>query len=215
MPHTLSEQESKRLLADYGVPCVADRLVGDPSGAVAAAGELGMPVVAKLSGAEIAHKSERGLVRLGLADADAVTRATRELLQAATPADGDVGVLIAPMVGGMRELIIGAHRDRQFGACVMVGLGGVLAEAIADVSFRLVPLTPLDAAEMLDDLDAQAVLGPVRGEAPADRDALARALAGVGRLLAERDDVLSVDVNPLIVRPDGAPVAVDALVEVG
>jgi acetate---CoA ligase (ADP-forming) subunit beta len=214
MPRTLSEAESKELLADYGVPCVAERLVTDASTAVVAAEELGLPVVAKLSGRAITHKSERGLVRLGLDSADAVARAATELLAAARPEDGDVRVLVAAMVPGKRELIVGAHRDAQFGACVMVGIGGVLAEAVADVSFRLVPITELDADEMLDDLEAQALLGAVRGDAPVDRSVVARVLLSLSRLMSEREDITSIDVNPLVVDREGGPVAVDALIEV-
>jgi acetyl-CoA synthetase (ADP-forming) len=210
---TLSEAESKGVLAAYGVPCVPERVTSDASAAVAAARELGLPVVAKLTGPAVAHKSERGLVRLGLTTEDAVERAATELLAAARPEDGDVGVLVAPMVHGSRELIVGAHRDRQFGACVMVGVGGVLAEAIADVAFRLVPVTTVDAEEMLDDLGGQSLLGAVRGDAPVDRSAVAEILLALSRLLAERADVASVDVNPLLVQRDGSPVAVDALVE--
>jgi acetyl-CoA synthetase (ADP-forming) len=213
MPRTLSEAESKELLASYGVPCVAERLVTDAAAAASAAEELGLPVVAKLCGPAITHKSERGLVRLGLASAEAVSRAATELLAAARPEEGDVRVLVAPMVSGRRELIAGAHRDPQFGACVMVGVGGVLAEAVADVSFRLVPISELDAEEMLDDLATQALLGAVRGDAPVDRAAVVRVLLSLARLMDERHDVDSVDVNPLVIDRDGAPVAVDALVE--
>jgi acetyl-CoA synthetase (ADP-forming) len=213
MSRTLSEAESKELLASYGVPCAPDRLVADAAAAAVAAGELGMPVVVKLAGSSIAHKSERGLVRLGLDSADAVTRAATELLAAARPEDGDVCVLVAPMVQGQRELIVGAHRDPQFGPCVMVGIGGVLAEALADVSFRLVPIAAVDAEEMLDDLEGQALLGAVRGEDPVDRGAVVEVLCSLSRLLQERDDVASVDVNPMVVDRHGAPVAVDALVE--
>jgi succinyl-CoA synthetase beta subunit len=213
MSRTLSEAESTALLASYGVPCVPERVVPDAAAAVEAARELGLPVVAKLSGPAIAHKSERGLVRLGLDGEDAVARAVAELLAAARPDDGDVQVLIAPMVRGARELIVGAHRDPQFGPCVMAGIGGVLAEAVADVSFRLVPIAAVDGEEMLDDLRGRALLGAVRGDAPVDRAAVTDVLLSLSRLVAERDDVLSVDVNPLLIDSDGRPVAVDALVE--
>lgn len=213
MSRTLSEAESTALLATYGVPCVSERVVADATTAVEAAQELGLPVVAKLSGPAITHKSERGLVRLGLDTEDAVARAVADLFAAARPDDGDVQVLIAPMVQGTRELIVGAHRDPQFGPCVMAGVGGVLAEAVADVAFRLVPITTVDAQEMLDDLDGQALLGAVRGDAPVDRTAVCDVLLSLARLIAERDDVLSVDVNPVVIDADGRPVAVDALVE--
>ena len=213
MTRTLSEPESKALLAMYGVPCVAERLVDDPDGAVDAARALGLPVVAKLAGAAIAHKTERGLVRLDLGTAEQVATATSELLAAAEPGDGDVKVLVTPMVRGVRELIAGVHRDPQFGPCVMVGIGGVLAEATADVAFRLVPIESVDAHEMLDQLIGQALLGPVRGEAAVDRDAVAAVLVALSHVAEDRADVVSVDVNPLLIDRSGAPVAVDALVE--
>jgi len=214
MSRTLSEPESKALLGAYGVPCVDDRVVTDAATAVRAAEELGLPVVLKLAGAAIAHKTERGLVRLGLATPDDVAAAADELFAAARPEDGDVAVLVAPMVHGLRELIVGMQRDGQFGACVMVGLGGVLAEALADVSLRLVPIEYVDAEEMLDDLAGRTLLDELRGEPPVDRRAVASVLVALSRMAADRDDVLSIDVNPLIIDRAGAPVAVDALVEV-
>ena len=161
---TLSEAASKRLLAGYGVPVLDEREADNADGAVAAAEAIGYPVVVKLCGDAIAHKTERGLVRLGLRDRDAVRTAATELLAAATPADGAVSVLVAPMVRGTRELIAGLVWDPQFGPCVMLGIGGVLAEALGDVAFRVVPLTDQDADELIDDLATQKLLGAFRGE---------------------------------------------------
>lgn len=213
---TLSEHESKRVLADAGVPVLDERVVDTPDGAVHAARSLGPdnPVVVKLCGEGVAHKTERGLVRLGLRGDDDVRAASQAVLDAATPDDGPVGVLVAPMVRGSRELIAGVVRDPQFGACVMVGIGGVLAEALADVAFRIVPLERVDAEDMIDDLGAQAVFGPVRGEPPVDRGAVVDALLALSRLADARPDIVSVDVNPLVV-VEGRPIAVDGLVEVG
>ena len=209
---TLSEADSKARLREHGVPVAAERLVSTPDAAVAAAETLGYPVVVKLCGPSIAHKTERGLVRLGLRDAGGVREAATEMLAAATPEDGDVGVLVGEMVRGNRELIAGLVRDSQFGPCVMLGVGGVLAEALADVAFRLVPLTETDAHELIDDLRTQALLGEFRGEPAIDRSKLVDVLVGLSRLAESDASVLSADVNPLIVR-DGIPVAVDALVE--
>jgi acetate---CoA ligase (ADP-forming) subunit beta len=210
---TLSEARSKQLLAQFGVPILAELSATTAEDAVAAATTLGFPVVLKLCGDAIAHKTERGLVRLNLGDETAVRDAAEALLAAATPADGAVELLVAPMVRGARELIAGVHTDAQFGRCVMIGFGGILAEAIADVSFRLVPLERIDADEMIEELQTQALLGPFRGEPPVDRDALAATILGLSALAAAQPEVVSVDVNPLIV-VDGRPVAVDALVEV-
>jgi succinyl-CoA synthetase beta subunit len=210
---TLSESDSKRLLAEYGVPVLRDRNVGTTAEALVAAAELGFPVVLKLGGDAIAHKTERGLVRLNLGDEAAVREAADDLLRAATSEDGEVHLLVAPMVRGSRELIAGLHTDEQFGRCVMIGFGGILAEAIADVSFRLVPLERVDADEMIDELATQALLGPFRGEPAVDREALTATLLGLSALADAEPNVVSVDVNPLIV-VDGRPVAVDALVEI-
>jgi acetyl-CoA synthetase (ADP-forming) len=209
---TLSEAESKVLVAAHGIPVPDERIVPDVVAAVAAADAIGYPVVLKLNGDAIAHKTERGLVRLNVSDAAATEQAARELLAAATTADGPVTLLVAPMLAGNRELIAGIHRDAQFGPTVMLGIGGVFAEAIADVAFRLVPLTAVDAEDLVDDLQTQKLLGPFRGEPAVDRAALTQIITGLAALAETRPDVVSVDLNPLIV-VDGRPIAVDALVE--
>jgi succinyl-CoA synthetase beta subunit len=212
---TLSESESKRLLAGAGVPIAAEAVVDTALQAVAAASSIGYPVVVKLNGDAIAHKTERGLVRLNLTTPEAVEAAGNDLLAKATPTDGPVGLLVAPLVRGNRELIAGVATDPQFGPTVMVGIGGIFAEALADVAFRLVPLTRVDADDMVDDLATQALLGAFRGEPAVDREALIDVLVGLSRLIEQRPDIVSVDVNPLIVSAtDGKPIAVDGLVEV-
>lgn len=212
---TLSEQDSKALLAGFGVPIAAERVAATASESVSAASAVGFPAVAKLNGEAIAHKTERGLVRLGLADPAAVETAAQELLDAARPDDGEVSLLIAPMIKGSRELIAGVVRDRQFGASVMLGVGGILAEAVADVVFRPAPLDTVTAREMISDLRTQKLLADFRGDAAVDTEQLVQILVGLGRLADERPDVASVDINPLIVQPDGRLVAVDCLVELG
>jgi acetyl-CoA synthetase (ADP-forming) len=192
-----------------------EREVATAELAAQAAAEIGFPVVAKLCGDAIAHKTERGLVRLKLTSAQAVHEAAADLLAAARPDDGPVTVLVAPMVQGNRELIAGVVRDPQFGASVMLGIGGILAEAIADVVFRPAPLDRVTAHEMIADLATQKLLGEFRGEAAVDREKLVDVLVGLGKLASERSDIASIDVNPLIVRADGVPIAVDALVEIG
>jgi acetyltransferase len=211
---TLSEHESKAILGDYGILVAAERVATDADEAVRAAAAIGFPVVVKLCGAAIAHKTERNLVWLGLADADDVRRAAVELLALRRPDDGDVTLLVAEMVVGRRELIAGVVRDPQFGPCVMLGVGGIFAEAVGDVVFAAAPLTHLEALHAIDDLRTTRLLGAFRGEPPVDRDTLAVVLTSLARLAVERPDVASVDVNPLIVR-DGLPIAVDALVELG
>ena len=210
---TLSEADSKALLSPFAVPFPDERIVDDAPAAVVAAAAVGYPVVLKLNGDRIAHKTERGLVRLRLADDAAVTRAATELLAAAKPDDGEVSLLVAPMISGIRELIVGLVRDPQFGMNVMLGVGGILAEAVADVVFRPAPISELDAADMIDGLATQKLLGAFRGESAIDRTGLVALLVGLSRLPQSRPDVVSVDLNPLIVQTDGRVVAVDALVE--
>src|SRR5437667_4762907 len=212
---TLSEHASKALLAGYGVPVAREVLVADAEAAARAAAEIGFPVVVKLCGDAVAHKTERSLVRLGIADAAGVRAAARELLALRRPEDGEVALLVAELVRGRRELIAGVVRDPQFGPCVMLGLGGILAEAIGDVVFAAAPLSATEARRMIGGLRAaRGVLEPLRGEPAVDRDVLAATLVGLGRLVVERADMRSVDVNPLIVR-DGKPIAVDALAILG
>jgi acetate---CoA ligase (ADP-forming) subunit beta len=210
---TLSEAASKDLLGAFGVPFPDERVVATADEAARAAGEIGYPVVAKLGGDRIAHKTERGLVRLGLGSAEAVREAAASLLAAARPEDGEVHVLVAPMLRATRELIAGLNDDPQFGMTVMLGVGGILAEAVADVTFRLVPITRVDAEEMVDDLELQTLLGPFRGEPAVDRGAVADVLVALSDAAERRGDIASADVNPLLV-VGGRPVAVDALVEV-
>jgi len=213
MTRTLSEHESIALVARYGVPVADARRAGSPDDAAAAADAVGYPVVVKLHGDAIAHKTERGLVRVGVPDADSVRAAAADLLALATVDDGVVDLVVAPMIRGARELIAGVHTDPQFGRCVMLGIGGVLTEALGDVAFRLVPITAADADDMLDELRAQALLGPVRGEPAVDRAAVGDVMLALSALAEGEPMVHSVDLNPLIVC-DGRPVAVDALVEV-
>ena len=210
---TLSEAASKTLLARFGVPFPEERIVADPDEAVAAADALGYPVVAKLNGDRIAHKTERGLVRLGLGDAEAVRAAAADLLAAATPQDGDVAVLVAPMLRATRELIVGLSRDPQFGMTVALGVGGVLAEAIGDVSIRLVPVEREDVEEMIDDLRTASLLHAFRGEPPVDRSRLVDVVLALSRAATAHPELVSADLNPVLV-VGGEPVAVDALVEV-
>jgi acyl-CoA synthetase (NDP forming) len=213
--HTLSENASKDIVAAYGVRVPMEKLASDPAAAVHAADEIGYPVVLKLAGDGIAHKTERSLVRLGVADAAAVERAAGELLALARPEDGQVSVLIAEQVQGQRELIAGFVRDPQFGPCVLLGLGGILAEAVGDAVFAVAPLSRSEAYAMVEGLATRRLLlEPHRGEPAIDREALADVLEGLSRLAVERPDLASVDLNPMIVA-NGKPIAVDALVEVG
>lgn len=167
----------------------------------------------KLCGDNIAHKTERGLVRLGVSDHDAALTQAAELLDAARPEDRATGVLVSPMIRGSREFIAGLSHDPQFGATVVFGVGGVMTEVLDDAAVRLAPIERIDAREMIGSIRNRELLGAFRGEPEVDTEALADVLMALSRLAQDRPDVISVDLNPLIIC-DGAPVAVDALVEV-
>lgn len=213
MTSTLSESASKALLAPFGVPFLPERMVDSAEQAASAARSVGFPVAAKLCGDAIAHKTERGLVRLGLRTEQDVIAATADLLAAARPEDGEVSVLIAPMVTATREFIVGMVVDEQFGPTVLLGVGGVLAEAISDVVMRLVPITLVDAHEMIESLRTRALLEPFRGEPAVDRTALAGVLLALSDAAMASPEIASIDINPVMIA-DGRPVAVDALVEI-
>ena len=212
---TLSESDSKKLLSSFNIPFAPEAQTFSIADAVLAATQMGFPVVVKLGGENIAHKTERGLVRLRLNDEDAVTIAAGELLAAATAHDGDVHLLVAPMISGTRELIAGMLVDPQFGPTVMLGVGGVMAEVIADVAFRPAPIDESGALSMINSLRMQGLLDPFRGEDGVNKAQLVSVMLGLSQVAIERTDIVSVDINPLIVKPNGDLVAVDALVEMG
>ncbi len=211
---TLSEALSKELLAPFGFPFAAEAIVATPKAAGDAADAMGYPVVVKLNGDAIAHKTERGLVRLKLADRAAVEQAADQLLALATPEDGVVQLLVAKMIDGNRELIVGMVRDPTFGNTAMLGIGGIFAEVIQDVVFAPMPIDIPGAQRMIGALKYQAILQSFRGEGPVDTDALARAIVALSAACDAHPEIVSVDINPLIVERNGILVAVDALVEI-
>ena len=211
---TMSEALSKQLLTPFGFPFAAEVVVSTAIEAGNAADAMGYPVVAKLNGDLIAHKTERGLVRLGLANRVAVEHAASELLSMASSDDGAVQLLIAKMINGSRELIVGMVRDPAFGKTAMLGVGGIFAEVIQDVVFAPMPIDVVAAKGMIEALKYQAFLKDFRGERSVDTDALSRALVALSAACDAHPEIVSIDINPLIVQRDGTIVAVDALVEI-
>ncbi len=207
---SLSESESKQLLARFGVPVVKEIIAKDIEDAVRVAGYLSFPVVLKGNGAKLTHKTDRGLVHLGLSNAAQVREAAQKVL--ASAGKDLEGYVIQPMLNGKREFVAGLMRDPLFGPIVMFGLGGVFAEALDDVVFRAVPIDEIEAETMLDEIKASRLLGEFRGEQAADRKALVNCLLGLSKLAVERPDVAEVDINPLLVGPEGQVSAVDGLV---
>ena len=204
----LSEYEAKRFLSGFGIPICRETLVSDPERAVAEAARIGFPVVAKASGAALLHKTEVGGVALNLKSQAEVKDEAGRLLRI----PGCQAVLVQEMVKGDRELVCGLTRDAQFGPCVMFGLGGILTEVLEDAVFRLAPLTDMDAMEMLQEIRSVKILGPFRGQPPVDRAALSRILIALGTIATQYEAIREIDLNPVKIRPDGSPVAVDALI---
>jgi acetate---CoA ligase (ADP-forming) subunit beta len=206
----LSEYDSKKLVAAYGIPVTREALARSADDAAALAAELGFPVVVKACSPELLHKSDLGAVEIGLKDIAEVREAYKRIIGLVTvPLEG---VLVQEMIRGQRELVLGLSRDPQFGPCVMFGLGGVLTEIINDTVFRVAPLEMIDAQEMLDELRAKAILDPFRGQAAADREMICRSLIALGRLGVEQEAIAEIDINPMIIDPEGRVKAVDALV---
>jgi acetate---CoA ligase (ADP-forming) subunit beta len=204
----LTEHAAAQFLSGHGIPVPRQALVPSADAAADAAARLGFPVVVKASGAALQHKTEVGGIALNLRSVEEVQRDGRRLL--ALP--GCDGLLVAEMVPGDREFACGLTRDPQFGPCVMFGLGGVLTEALADAVFRVAPVSRFDALEMLQQLRAVTLLGTFRGQAPANLDTLAGMLIALGEIGLRHPEVREIDLNPVKIRPDGTPVAVDALI---
>ena len=207
---SLSEFESRNILESYGIPVVAAILVTTEREAVEAAAGTGYPVVLKGCGADLTHKSEAGAVKLNLTTSAEVASAFTAIDTAAAGALD--GILVQPQIKGTRELVAGMIRDPQFGPCVMFGLGGIFTEVLDDVCLRIAPLRERDAMAMMESIRGSAILGPVRGTAPADRTVLSRTLIALGRIGLENDQIEAIDVNPLLLQENGTPVAVDAAI---
>lgn len=207
---SLTENNSKQMLKTFGIPVISETVALSEDQAVKAAQEIGFPVVLKGLGSTLMHKTERGLVHLNLTDPQSVHQAA--LSVSAEAGDELEGFLIQPQIQGRREFVAGLFRDEQFGVVVMLGIGGVFTEAISDVVFKIAPLTDTDAADMLDEIRAKALLGDFRGEKAADRGLLIQTLTGLSRIGMTYPDIAEIDINPLLITPDGDVCAVDALV---
>jgi acetyl coenzyme A synthetase (ADP forming)-like protein len=199
----LTADETGSLLAAYGLPLVAERTVETTDEAVAAAAEVGYPVVLKTAAAG-AHKTEVGGVALDLRNEDAVREAARRI---------DAPFLVQPLVRGGVELLVGGIQDAVFGPLVALGPGGTLAELIGAASFRLAPLTDADAEELVQAGKVGRLLGGFRGAPPADARSVIDLLLRIGRLVDDLPELIELDLNPVIAGPGGC-VVVDARIRV-
>jgi acyl-CoA synthetase (NDP forming) len=208
----LTETESKQVLQDLGIATTLGQLVTSEDAAVHVATTLGFPVVLKISSADIVHKSDVGGVQLHLHTAEDVRQAYQTILQSvATQSPGAhiEGVTVQPMASPGVEVIIGMSKDATFGPVLMFGLGGVLVEILKDVAFRLIPLSPRDAAEMIRDIKGLPLLQGYRGAPAADLAALERILLTLSDFVAQTPTIREIDLNPVYAYAQGA-LAVDA-----
>jgi acetyltransferase len=214
---TLSESESKHLIAAWGIPVTQEVRVNSAEAAVEAAQRLGYPVVLKVDSPDILHKTEAGVVRLDVRDAAQVRAAYADILARATayaPNATVSGVLVQEMVTAGVEVIVGVSYDAQLGPTILFGSGGIMVEVYNDVALRRCPITQAEARTMLSDVKGARVLRGFRGRPAADVEALTQALVHVSHLAVQLDGRLAeLDINPLLVLPAGRGVkAVDALV---
>ena len=204
----MTPAESMAFLAENGFPVTAARAVKSEQEAIDAARTIGFPVVMKMNSPDVTHKSDVGGVILNIDGEEGVREAYRSIREAAGRIGAtDGGALVAAMAPPGQEIIIGVTRDLQFGHAVMFGLGGIMVEAMKDVSFRIVPLTGKDAAEMVAEIRGARVLQGIRGGKPSDVQALCDLLLRVSDLVARHPGIEEMDLNPVIVHETGLTVA--------
>ena len=213
----LTEIESKQVLEEAGVPTTAARLAKTAAEAVNAAKEFGYPAVLKVVSPDVTHKSDVGGVRLGLDSPEAVTAAFAEIIETVKKHQPDArieGVAVQKMARPGIEVIIGMSKDPQFGPVLMFGLGGILVEVLKDVAFRIVPLEPRDARQMVREIKGFPVLQGFRGQEPADLEALEKLILQVSPFVEAHPEIEELDLNPVFAYKNGA-IAVDARIVVG
>lgn len=207
--NTLSEYESKQILSVYHIPVVNEILTENIEDLLIAVRKIGYPLVLKGCSPEIAHKTEKGLIRMDIRDDEEAKAAFDEIF---SRMDGSGNaVLVQEMIKGKRELVAGMTRDAQFGPCVMFGLGGIFTEILKDISFRVAPLEKRDAMDMMREIKGSRILEAVRGMEAADMDMMAQLLINTGRIGLENERIREIDINPVIIS-GSKPVAVDALI---
>ncbi len=213
----LSESESKQLIHAWGVPTSMEVVAKDVEAAVKSAEKIGYPIVLKADSPDIPHKTEAGVVRLSLRNADEVRAAHAAILanvKANAPKATLNGVLVQEMVSGGVEVIVGVTYDAQLGPTILFGTGGVMVEVYKDVAMRHCPITPTEARDMIAEVKGAKLLQGFRGKPACDIDALAQVLVNVSHMAAQLDGTLAeLDINPILVMPKGQGIkAVDALV---
>ncbi|WP_299981035.1 acetate--CoA ligase family protein [Desulfobacula sp.] len=207
---SIVEDEAKKIFKLFHIPVVEEKRETDVAQVLDACQKTGFPVVIKGIGANILHKTESGLVRVGLNTEDQVCDAVKEMKNSAK--DDIEAFLIQPVVSGRREFVAGMFKDPQFGPVIVFGLGGVLTEALKDIVFKIAPLNDADMDDMFEQLSSKKLLAEFRGEKAVKKQAVKKILKGLSDIALTYPNIREIDINPLIIQPDGFPVAVDGLI---
>jgi acyl-CoA synthetase (NDP forming) len=210
----LTEIESKEFLKSAKIPIVEAKLATTKTEAMAIAKKMGFPVALKIISPDVVHKSDSGGVKLGVPNATQVSKAYGEILvnvKKHYPKAKILGISVQKMAKPGVEVIIGMTKDAQFGPVIMFGLGGILVEVLKDVSFRIVPMTKRDAAEMISEIKGYPLLKGYRGQEPANIPYLEELIVKVSDFVDKNPEIKELDLNPIFAYKDGA-VAVDARV---
>jgi len=208
----LTEIEAKKVIEGAGIKVVATRLAKSQKEAVDFSGEIGFPLVLKIASPDISHKTDAGGVKVGLKSAAEVKKAYAEIMASVRekyPKAKIQGVAVQKMARPGIEIIVGMHKDAQFGPIIMFGLGGIFVEVLKDVSFRLIPIVKRDAEEMIKEIKGYALLNGYRGQEPAHIPSLVDVLLKLSAMVEKTSEIKEIDINPLFAYKDSA-VAVDA-----
>ena len=208
---SLAEDEAKKVFKLFHIPVIQEKLTDiDASNVLSACNKTGFPIVLKAAGTDILHKTEAGLVQIGLSSDNQVLDAVKKMKNSA--GDDIENFLVQPVITGKREFVAGMFKDPQFGPVIVFGLGGILTEALNDVVFKIAPLNDADIQDMFDQISAQKLLDDFRGEKKVDKNAIKKILKTLSDIAITYPDIKEIDINPLIIQPDGSPVAVDGLI---
>ena len=216
---TIAEERAAAVVGAYGISVPKGGLARDVKEARLLAARVGFPVAMKIASPDILHKSDLGGIRLGVTDLDMVTRAYAEIVDGARSRMPDAliwGVTVQQMIPAGREVIVGINRDPTFGPLVMFGLGGIYVEVMKDVTFRMCPVSLDEARAMIGEVRAFGLLRGARGEKPADIDAIVDVIVRISALASDFDDILELDINPLMVMErGGGALAADIRIGIG
>ena len=210
------EHEAKDIMKAYGIPIPPYATAATADEAVVESANVGYPVVLKILSKDVLHKSDAGGVKLNLKNEDDVRKAFDEIMKNAKKYGEDQGhdvdlsrgVFITQFSDMGTEVIVGVTRDSQFGSVVMFGLGGIFVEVLKDVTFRLIPLTKVDAHEMVHEIKAAKILEGVRGQAPRDVEALIDVILAISKMVVENPEIIECDLNPTFLYEKGKGVLV-------